>query len=206
MPTNHIQNIRDLLNKAEFTDDCQIIPMPSSGSNRVYYRIIFTDDTNQKSIIASYNNDVSENIAHNSFTQHFKSIGFNVPEIYAHDDTLHYFLIQDLGDVTLFNMLQTNHKKAITYYKIVINDLINFQIKGIKNLNLDVAYPVKEFNKRSILWDLNYFKYYFAKPHNINFNENLLEDDFEKFADLLLSADLEYFNYRDFQARNIMIY
>jgi len=206
MSTDHIQNIKDLLTKAKFTNDCQIVPMPSSGSNRVYYRVIFTGKSSQKSLIASYNNDVSENIAHNSFTKHFKSIGFNVPKIYAHDDTYRYFLLQDLGNVTLFDMLQTNPKKANEYYKIVINDLINFQIDGIKNLNLDVAYPVKEFNKRSIIWDLNYFKYYFVKPHNIDFNENLLEDDFEKFADLLLTADLNYFNYRDFQARNIMIY
>ena len=206
MPTDHIQNIKKLLNKVEFTGECQIIPMPSSGSNRLYYRIIFLDNAIHKSIIASYNNDVSENIAHNSFTQHFKSIGFNVPEIYAHDESYRYFLIQDLGDVTLFNMLETNPKKAIEYYKIVISDLIDFQIDGIKNLNLDVAYPVKEFNKRSIMWDLNYFKYYFVKPHNIDFNENMLEDDFERFAELLLTADLKYFNYRDFQARNIMIY
>jgi len=206
MPTDHIQNIKKLLNKVEFTGECQIIPMPSSGSNRLYYRIIFLDNAIHKSIIASYNNDVSENIAHNSFTQHFKYIGFNVPEIYAHDESYKYFLIQDLGDVTLFNMLETNPKKAIEYYKIVISDLIDFQIDGIKNLNLDVAYPVKEFNKRSIMWDLNYFKYYFVKPHNIDFNENMLEDDFERFAELLLTADLSYFNYRDFQARNIMIY
>ena len=206
MSINHIQNIRALLKKTNYPDDCQILPMPSSGSSRVYYRIIFSDNSIIKSLIASYNNDVSENIAHSSFTSHFKSIGFNVPEIYAHDDTKRYFLIQDLGNVTLFNMLQTNPEKAISYYKMAITDLVNFQTEGIKNLDLEVAYPVKEFNKRSILWDLNYFKYYFVKPHNIDFNENLLEDDFEKFADLLLTADLKYFNYRDFQARNIMIF
>jgi len=206
MSTDHIQNIRALLNNAGYSNDCQILPMPSSGSNRIYFRVIFTDKSTKNSLIASYNNDVNENIAHSSFTHHFSSIGFNVPKIYAHDDSNHYFLLQDLGNITLFSILQTNPEKAINYYKTVIEDLIDFQVKGIKNIDLDVAYPVKEFNKRSILWDLNYFKYYFVKPHNINFNENLLEDDFDKFADLLLTADLDYFNYRDFQARNIMIY
>jgi len=206
MSTDHTENIRALLKKAEYSSNYQILPLPSSGSNRLYYRVIFSDKIIPSSLIASYNYDVSENIAHNSFTHHFESIGFNVPHIYFHDDSSRYFLLQDLGDTTLFNLLQTNYDEAIEHYKKVITDLVDFQVDGIKNLNLDVAYPVREFNKRSILWDLNYFKYYFVKPHNIDFDENLLEDDFEKFAGLLLTADMNYFNYRDFQARNIMIF
>ncbi len=114
--------------------------------------------------------------------------------------------MQDLGNTTLFSLLSTNRNKAIEYYKKVVADLVNFQVDGIKNLDLDVAYPIKEFNLRSIMWDFNYFKYYFVKPHNINFNEDLLENDFHEFANLLLKANLNYFNYRDFQARNIMIH
>lgn len=206
MSSDHIQNIKILLKKYNYPDDFQIIPMPSSGSSRLYYRVLFNEKSTLKSLIASYNADVSENIAHNSFTNHFISLGYNVPTIYAHDENYRYFLLQDLGDNTLFTLLNSNRKTAINFYYKVISDLVNFQIDGIQNLDLDVAYPVKDFNKRSIMWDLNYFKYYFAKPHNLEFNENLLENDFEKFADLLLGADLNYFNYRDFQSRNIMIY
>jgi len=204
MSNNHIKNIKNLLKDNNYDDDYQLLPMPSSGSNRIYYRIIFNKKSN--SLIASYNDSISENIAHSSFTAHFKSLNFNVPAIYAHDKGYRYFLLQDLGDITLFRLLQTNKIQAIDYYKKVIVDLANFQVNGIKGLNLEVAYPVKEFNKRSIIWDLNYFKYYFVKPHNIKFNEDKLEDDFERFANHLLKAELNFFNYRDFQARNIMIY
>ena len=75
-----------------------------------------------------------------------------------------------------------------------------------KNLDFDVAYPTKQFDKKSVLWDLNYFKYYFVKTHEIIFNENKLEEDFQGFSDALLKLDAKYFMYRDFQARNIMIY
>lgn len=206
MTIDHIQNIRSLIKKAGYPDNCQIIPLPSSGSNRSYYRIIFSDNNNPNTLIASTNNDIRENIAHNSFTEHFRSLGFNVPVIYARDRNYKYFLIQDLGDITLFSLINTDQKKAIEHYKNVISDLVKFQIEGIKGLDLDVAFPIKKFNKRSIIWDLNYFKYYFVKPHNIDFDENILEDEFEKFADMLLDTELEYFNYRDFQSRNIMIH
>ena len=205
MPTDHIQSIKQLLNDAGYPNKFQIIPLPSSGSNRIYFRISLSDVNNPSSLIASYNDDVKENIAHNSFTEHFRMLGFNVPEIYARNNSYQYFLIKDLGDITLFSLLNDDRKKAIEYYKDAVSDLVNFQVQGIKNLDLDVAYPTKKFTTRSIMWDLNYFKYYFVKAHNIDFDENLLEEDFITFTKLLLSAENDYFCYRDFQSRNIMV-
>ena len=58
----------------------------------------------------------------------------------------------------------------------------------------------------SVMFDLNYFKYCFVKLLDIDFNEVLLQDDFESFATDLLSEPFNTFLYRDFQARNIMIH
>lgn len=206
MATDHIKSIRNLLKDAGYPNNPQITPLPSSGSNRYYFRIIFSDGFFPSTLIASYNNDVRENIAHNSFTEHFRSLGFNVPEIYARNNGYQYFLMKDLGDMTLFSLLTDDRKKAIEYYKNAVADLVEFQVHGIKNLDFDVAYPTKKFNARSIMWDLNYFKYYFLKPHNIDFDENRLEKDFNTFTKLILSAEINYFCYRDFQSRNIMVF
>ena len=92
------------------------------------------------------------------------------------------------------------------YYKKVVAALPKFQMTAKKGLDMSVAYPRAAFDRQSMQWDLNYFKYYYLKMVNIPFNEQLLEDDYQRFMDYLLNVDDNYFLYRDFQSRNIMVY
>ena len=89
--------------------------------------------------------------------------------------------------------------------KRTIRLLPQIQFEGSKDMDFSYCYPLATFNRRSVLWDLNYFKYCFLKATGLEFQENLLEDDFERMADTLLQIEPQVFMYRDFQSRNVMI-
>ena len=182
-------------------------PLPAHGSDRKYYRII----GKSKRAIGVFNEDIKENIAFLTFSKHFHNVGLSVPEIYGQELDKNIYLEQDLGDETLFSFLEKERQKSgfsakiIDMYRQVVDELPRFQIVGNKGLDYSVCYPRKSFDRQSMLWDLNYFKYYFLKLAKIPFNEQQLEDDFQAFIDYLLSAERDFFLYRDFQSRNVMI-
>lgn len=152
-----------------------------------------------------------ENIAFLEFSRHFHAQGLPVPEIYGQALDQGAYLEEDLGDVTLFDFLakhRTGEEIApavIEAYRKVVAILPGFQIDGGRNLNYKVCYPRASFDRQSINWDLNYFKYYFLRLAGIPFNEQGLEDDFARLTKFLLSAERDFFLYRDFQSRNIML-
>jgi aminoglycoside/choline kinase family phosphotransferase len=152
-----------------------------------------------------------ENLAFLSFSRHFHRHGLPVPEIYAEDLDRGAYLEEDLGDLTLFEFLSHDREgekvapAVIEAYRQAVTVLPRFQIEAGCDLDYSVCYPRGSFDRQSIMWDLNYFKYYFLRLAGIPFNEQALEDDFDSLTTFLLSAPADYFLYRDFQSRNIML-
>jgi len=152
-----------------------------------------------------------ENVAFLEFSKHFRRHGLAVPEIYVEDLNRDAYLEEDLGDTTLFEFLSKNRAgdsvapEVIEAYRTALATLPRFQIEAGRDLDYTVCYPRDSFDRQSIAWDLNYFKYYFLRLAGIPFNEQALEDDFARLTEFLLSAGREYFLYRDFQSRNIML-
>jgi aminoglycoside/choline kinase family phosphotransferase len=152
-----------------------------------------------------------ENVAFLEFSRHFRRHGLPVPEIYAEDLAHDCYLEEDLGDTTLFEFLGDNRsgenigEPALDAYRRVVSILPRFQIEAGRDLNYKVCYPRASFDRQSIAWDLNYFKYYFLRLAGIPFSEQALENDFTRLTKLLLAAPHDYFLYRDFQSRNVML-
>ena len=122
-----------------------------------------------------------------------------MPEIYAEDLDQGAYLEEDFGDTTLFEFLSKNREgekiapAAVEAYRKVVAVLPRFQIEAGRDLDYSVCYPRGSFDRQSIAWDLNYFKYYFLRLAGIPFNEQALEDDFDSLTNFLLSADSRLF-------------
>jgi aminoglycoside/choline kinase family phosphotransferase len=152
-----------------------------------------------------------ENVAFLEFSKHFRRHGLPVPEIYGEDLSQGAYLEEDLGDTTLFEFLSQNRQgeniaaPVVEAYRKVVAVLPRFQVDAGRDLNYEVCYPIGSFDRQSVAWDLNYFKYYFLRLAGIPFNEQALENDFSRLTEFLLSAPRDYFLYRDFQSRNILL-
>ena len=182
-------------------------PLTGSASNRKYYRM----SGEGGSCIGVVGTDVRENEAFLSIAGHFRAKGINVPEVYAVSDDGMAYIQQDLGNAVLFDMLTEARKTGEGMDRV--NDLLSktmsmlpkIQFEGAEGLDFSVCYPQPSFDRRMVMFDLNYFKYCFLKPSGLEFDEVALQDDFERFADDLLVGDTDTFLYRDFNARNIMV-
>ena len=197
-----------LLFESRFREPVEgVAPLKGDASARKLFRLSAASRT----AIGVINPDVLENRAFLEFSRHFRTCGLPVPEIYAEDLDRGMYLEEDLGDTTLFQFLTANRagermsSETLDLYRKVVVLLPRFQIEAGRTLNYEICYPRSSFDKQSMLWDLNYFKYYFLRLARIPFSEQALEDDFERFAEFLLAAERRFFLYRDFQSRNIMV-
>jgi len=176
-----------------------------SGSNRAYYRMTGTT----KSCIGTYCPDKKESAAFISFSKHFKSKNLPVPEVYSIDDEHDVYLQEDFGDEALYKLLPAEGEQFSeefkTAYKKSLEALAKMQIVGRVGIDWTVCYPRAAFDAQSMLWDLHYFKNYFLKLSKVPFDEQLLEDDFNTLIEFLLEAEDNYFLFRDFQSRNIIL-
>lgn len=183
--------------------------LPVQGSNRAYYRLT---DADGMSVVGCVGTSRDENHAFIYLARHFAKRRIPVPKLLAvSGDELRY-LQEDLGKQSLFDAIRGGREAGGRYNQrekrllvSVIRELPNIQLRGARGLDWSNCYPQPEFDIDSVLFDLNYFKYCFLKPTELDFHELKLEANFRLFAKDLTSEPMDSFLYRDFQARNIML-
>ena len=189
-------------------EQCEkVVQLTPSGSNRRYILLV----GEHRRCIATVNANVEENEAFFSFASQLASRGVRVPEVYAVSADRTSYLQQDLGDTTIYSYLVSRKASGVDtledmrrLYTRAVDDLYHMQTV-LSDLDYTKAYPRARFDRQALMWDLNYFKYYFLKMVYAPFNEDDLERDFSALADYLLQDCPWQFVYRDFQSRNIMV-
>lgn len=204
-----MQQLLQLYRQYTGHDPSSVTPMAGAGSNRQYFRFLSPDNTTLVGVIGTSRD---ENNAFVYLSRHFRKRQLPVPEIYAVSNDLMRYLQEDLGTVSLFDALKGGREAGGRYnlheQQLLINtirQLPNFQIRGARGLDWSNCYPQPEFNEENVLFDLNYFKYCFLKPTDLDFHELKLEANFRLMAKDLVAETTDCFMYRDFQARNVML-
>ncbi len=202
-----IQKLSQLYKQVTGEDPVSVVEMPSSGSNRRYFRL-----SGVQSLVGAVGTCVEENRAFISIAQHFAERGLPVPKVVACSEDEMVYLQQDLGDNTLFAAIEKGRATSVfgederQILRQTIRLLPDIQFSGAVGLDFSVCYPLPEFDSRTILWDLNYFKYCFLKATGLEFKEDKLETDFQAMVEVLMRSQSSTFMYRDFQSRNVMIF
>ncbi|ODT52006.1 MAG: phosphotransferase [Paludibacter sp. 47-17] len=182
--------------------------LSASGSNRRYFRLT----AEGYSLIGVEGTSIEENAAFMAMSAHFAAKALPVPRVLVRSHDGRFYLQEDLGNTLLFDFIAEGRKTGVFHEteKEMLRETMRLlpliQVNGARDFDFSVCYPQPAFNERSVFWDLNYFKYNFLKASGIDFQEDRLEDDFQRLAAILLRSQTDTFMYRDFQSRNVMIH
>jgi aminoglycoside/choline kinase family phosphotransferase len=153
--------------------------------------------------------DIDENRAFIGFGRTFRDGGLSVPEIYctARDDGS--YLLEDLGDETLLERIITAggfNADIISLYGKAVDSLLKFQVDTVKKIDFNLCYQFNEFGNENIDYDINYFTERFLKVfYRGKIDAEKLNKDLNFMKQKILELPRDYFLYRDFQSRNIML-
>ena len=153
-----------------------------------------------------------ENRAFVGFARSFRAAGLQVPEIYSVNEVLHCYLEEDLGDVTLAHWLDAHREddapdaEALELYRRVLSELVRFQIDAAEAVDYGLCYQTTHFDAAAMRFDLDYFRDMFLRPlMREPWDETALQREGDALIAMLLDTECDYFLYRDFQSRNIML-
>lgn len=181
---------------------------PSSASPRRYSRMYLPDGS---TVIGAYGPSVKENDAFVCLSRHFRGLGLPVPEVLSVAGDRLCYLQEDLGDLPLWDAVsggRASGQYSVRERRLLCSAMAALpvlQVEGARGLDWNICYPQPSFDRRMVMFDLNYFKYCFLKSSGVEFDELLLEEEFGKMADTLCAVPSDVFIHRDFQARNVML-
>ncbi|MBQ6938350.1 MAG: phosphotransferase, partial [Muribaculaceae bacterium] len=202
-----MEQLKDLYTQYYGVQPTSVQPLTAAGSGRQYYRL----QAGGTALVGVVGESVEENRAFIALSHHLSNAGIPVPRVVAVSEDMLRYLQTDLGNTSLYDALATCRKSGEwneEAYKLLSNTmhtLARTQVEGDRGLDYSVCYPTASFDERSIMYDLNYFKYCFLKAVGVSFHENRLQDDMELMTAHLLTAEPKGLLYRDFQSRNVMV-
>jgi aminoglycoside/choline kinase family phosphotransferase len=142
---------------------------------------------------------------------HLHGLGIHVPEIFACDQGTGIVLMEDLGDVSLYEALRQSldgFETVRSLYLRTVEELARFQLLGRDGFDTGFCWDTPFYDRELMLKrESEYFYREFCHAMlGMEEAEPDLKREFESLAKRAAQEPAEFLLHRDFQSRNIMVH
>ena len=139
-----------------------------------------------------------------------KKVGVRVPEVYAASADQKLLLLEDLGDVSLWDAVQgLSADEVFSWYKKALDQLLRLQIEGTRRRNDACIAFQQRFDYRLYTWEFEHFiEYGLEKRPGVSVSESDKASLRESFAAIArrLDALTPCLSHRDYHSWNLMVH
>jgi aminoglycoside/choline kinase family phosphotransferase len=134
------------------------------------------------------------------------SRGIDVPALYAEDTVRGWVLLEDLGDLTLAQVLASHPDRREELYTRAVNDLARAQA-SLADLPKGSVIGSRAFDEELLSWEIHHFREWGLEARGVE----LSPEDRALFAGIAqrlarrVAAFSRTFVHRDYQSRNLMV-
>ncbi|MBW2112222.1 MAG: phosphotransferase [Deltaproteobacteria bacterium] len=198
-----------LRQRGETAEDLGFDRLKGDGSRRIFWRI--TVQGSGFSLIAMCNPPYDaairrENHAYLMIGRHLRQRGALLPRIFHFDLEGGWFIMEDMGRVSLQEFVSSG-KDPLPVYERVVDHLFRMQIRGAAGFDPKWCCQTERYDRTVMLkQEAHYFRDAFLGRYlGLKGAWSGLEGAFSRLAEGASMADSAFFLHRDFQSRNIML-
>ncbi len=132
------------------------------------------------------------------------AIGVDVPVLYGADAARRALLVEDVGDVTLFDAARRSERDSAALHRRAIEQLLVIHAEGTRRLDLQSAAARIQYDERLFRWELLDFERIGFPALAAGGDARVLQADFDRLA-AALGAFPRLLAHRDYHGRNIFV-
>lgn len=183
-------------------------PIAGDGSARLFWRIHASRP--EASYVAMQNAPKDayadrENMAYLRIGRHLRARGIPLPEIHCFDPAGGWFMLEDLGDLSL----QEDHRQggSLHHHEAALEVLLRLQTEGVKGFDPGWTCQTERYDPFVMRrYESEYFRDAFLRGYlGLKSEWPELSAPFDFLAERASRAPAEFLLHRDFQSRNIMV-
>ena len=186
----------------------KIIKIKGDASFRTFFR---KKNIKKNSIIVIAKKEKFKNlILYDAINKILQKNNILAPRLYNENYRKNYIEIEDFGNKTIFNELNSKRKNKFIYFKKIIELLI--RIQSIKNRKINTfknkKYLIPKYDKKILIQEANLFCDWYVKSNFPKNGINKFSKEFKKVIKNLASKLMlkeNVFVHRDFHVSNLML-